>query len=261
MSWRFALRPKWIVRHVVVVVLCGVMIALGLWQLERLSDKRAYRDLEESRQELPSATVAEVVPVDADEETVDGVLYRSVDAVGTYATDDTFVVENRSLNGASGAWVLTPLLLSDGAAVVVNRGFLGFDRNGAIVPPPPPAGVVNVTGLVFPTQERGRFGPTDPTEGSLAVLARVDLARFAAQVDYPVLPAYVQLVTSDPAEPAPEPDAPRLVALGAPEPDLGPHLAYAAQWAIFTVIAGGGYLLLLRRVASEQAHEERLARL
>ena len=66
-------------------------------------------------------------------------------------------------------------------------------------------------------------------------------------------------MSSDPAEPTPEPDAPGLVALGAPEPDLGPHLAYAAQWAIFPRIAGGGYVLLLRRVASEQAREERLA--
>ena len=49
MSWRFALRPKWIVRHVLVVILCAVMIALGLWQLERLGDKRAYRDLVSER--------------------------------------------------------------------------------------------------------------------------------------------------------------------------------------------------------------------
>ena len=259
MSWRFALRPKWIVRHVLVVVLCGVMIALGLWQLERMGDKRAYRDLVQARQELPSADVAEVVPADADEDAVDGVLYRSVEAVGTYAVDDTFVVENRTLNGASGAWVLTPLVLPDGAAAVVNRGFVGFDRNGGIVPPPAPVGRVHVTGLVYPSQERGRFGPTDPTEGTLTVLARVDLARFAAQVDYRVLPAYVQLVHSDPVEPTPGPDVPGLVALGAPEPDLGPHLAYAVQWAIFTLIAAGGYLILLRRVASEQAREERLA--
>lgn len=258
MSWRFALRPKWIVRHVLVVILCAVMIALGLWQLERLGDKRAYRDLVEARQALPTADVAGVVAVDANRETIDRVLFRSVGAVGTYAADDTFVVENRTLNGASGGWVLTPLVLADGSAVVVNRGFIGFDREGAIVPPVPPDGPVAIAGLVVPSQERGRFGPTDPGTGTLTVLARVDLERFAAQVGYPVLPAYIQLVSSDPVEPAPESGDPGLVALGTPEPDLGPHLAYAVQWLIFTIIAGGGYVLLLRRVASELAREERL---
>ncbi len=239
-------------RHVLVVILCSVMIMACFWQLQRLEDKRQYRDLVQARQEAPRQDIATVVP---DEAAVAGALYRSVDATGVYVASDTFVVENRSLNGASGAWVLTPLLLDDGAAVVVNRGFVGFDREGVIVPPPPPVGRVRVEGLVYPSQERGRFGPKDPTGGTLSVLARVDLARVALQVDYGVVPAYVQLVSSDPPEPIPDPTVPALVALGTPEPDLGPHLAYAVQWAIFTIIAGGGYVLLLRRVAEEQGNE------
>jgi len=55
MSWRFALRPKWIVRHVLVVLLCGGMILLGLWQLNRLDEKRDYRDLVAARQAVPAA--------------------------------------------------------------------------------------------------------------------------------------------------------------------------------------------------------------
>jgi len=135
---------------------------------------------------------------------------------------------------------------------VVNRGFVGFDRQGAIAPPPAPDGRVTVEGLVFPSQERGRIGPRDP-DGDLPVLARVDLDRFAAQVDLDLLPAYVQLVASDPTEVPADGGAPGLVALGPPEPDEGPHLAYAVQWFIFTAIAGGGYGLLLRKVARDPA--------
>ena len=251
MSWRFALTPKWIVRHVLVVALVVTMIFLGFWQLRRLDDKRTYKDLVAAREEQPAADVTEIVPADAavDDDAVDAVLFRSVRAEGTYAAEDTVVVENRTRNGAPGAWVLTPLLLDDGTAVVVNRGFIGFDRSGSIVPPPPPSGTVQVEGLVLESERRGRFGPTDPAAGRLDVLARVDLDRYAAQLDYPVLPAYVQLVTSDPGEPAPAEAAPALVALGAPVPDEGPHLAYAVQWFIFSTIAGGGYVLLLRKVA------------
>lgn len=255
MSWRYALTPKWIIRHVLVVVLVVVMVNLGFWQLRRLDDKRAYKALVEARQAAPVADVTDVVPVDAavGDDAVDGVLYRSVRATGTYEAGDTVVVENRTLNSASGAWVLTPLRLPGGDAVVVNRGFIGFDREGAIVPPDPPTGTVTVEGLVFPSQRRGSFGPTDPVGERLDVLARVDLDRYEAQLDYDVLPAYVQLVESDPAEPAPaSADVPELVALGPPEPDEGPHLGYAVQWFIFSTIAGGGYLLLLRRVALDQ---------
>lgn len=257
MSWRFVLRPKWLVRHVAVAALIVAMALAGLWQLRRLDDKREHKALVEGRQEEPVADVLAVVPpTAADADAVDAILYRRVTATGEYEDDDTVVVENRTFNGASGAWVLTPLRLEDGSAVVVNRGFIGFDREGAIVPPPAPAGAVRVEGLVFPTQERGRFGPRDPDEGDLDVLARVDLDRLGAQVDYDVLPAYIQLVESAPAEdPVPE-GTPALIALGPPEPEEGPHLSYAVQWFIFTTIAAGGYVLLLRRVARDEATEE-----
>ncbi len=253
-SWRFALRPTWIVRHVLVAVLVVTMVNLGLWQLRRLDDKRDYKALVEARQEEPAADVVDVVPADAsvDDEAVDAVLYRTVRASGTYVADDTVVVENRTFNGAAGAWVLTPLRLDGGTAVVVNRGFIGFERAGDIVPPQPPTGRVTVEGLVFPSQRRGSFGPSDPTEGTLDVLARVDLDRYAAQLDYDLLPAYVQLVTSDPDQAPAEAGHQELVALGSPEPDEGPHLSYAVQWFIFTMIAAGGYALLLRKVALEQ---------
>lgn len=253
MSWRFALRPKWVIRHVAVVALVVAMVLLGLWQLRRLDEKRDYKALVEARQDVPVADVLDVVPADATvhDDAVDAILYREVVATGSYEDGDTVVVENRSLNGASGAWVLTPLRLPDGSAVVVNRGFIGFDRTGAIQPPPAPEGEVTVDGLVFPSQRRGRIGPTDPDEGKLDVLARVDLDRLDAQVGYDVLPAYIQLVESDPEEVPASADDPDLVALGPPAPTEGPHLSYAVQWFIFTTIAVVGYGLLLRRVARD----------
>jgi len=257
-SWHFASRPKWIVRHVAVAILVASMVVLGFWQLRRLDDKQAYKALVEARQEEPAAEVRSVVPAGADvrADAVDAVLYRNVTATGTYDDTETVVVENRTFNSAAGAWVLTPLRLDDGTAVVVNRGFVGFDREGVIDPPPAPDGDVRVEGLVFPSQQRGRIGPRDPAEGELTVLARVDLERFADQLDYDVLPAYVQLVDSDPPEAPIGEGAPGLVSLGPPEPDEGPHLAYAAQWFIFTAIAAGGYVILLRRVARDHGREE-----
>jgi len=257
-SWRFASTTKWIVRHVLVVALVAAMVWAGFWQLRRLDDKREYKALVDDRQEQPAEDVTAVVPAGAavDDDAVDDVLYRAVTAEGTYVDDDTVVVENRTFNSAPGGWVLTPLDLGDGTAVVVNRGFVGFTRGGDIVPPHAPEGTVRVEGFVFPSQERGSIGPVDPAEGTLDVLARVDLDRYEAQLDVDLLPAYVQLVRSEPGEVAAAAGEPELVPLGAPDPGEGPHLAYAVQWFTFSTIAAGGYLLVLRRVARDRARQE-----
>ena len=113
-----------------------------------------------------------------------------------------------------------------------------------------------VEGVLLESERRGRFGPTDPDDGTLEVLARVDLERVAQQVDYDVLPG---LPPADEQRPGGGHAAGRLPSswpLGLPEPTEGPHLAYAVQWFIFTTIAVVGYALLLRRVARDEAQEE-----
>ena len=52
---------------------------------------------------------------------------------------------------------------------------------------------MTVEGRARATQERGAFGPSDPGEGVLTELARVDIARLRQQLPYPVLPAYLEL--------------------------------------------------------------------
>jgi cytochrome oxidase assembly protein ShyY1 len=260
-SWRFAYSPKWIVRHVLVVLLVTSMILLMFWQLSRLHDKRAFKSLAEHHQAEPAAPVQELLPpgVGVGSGRVGDVLYRNATADGTYIADRTFTVENRTdASDSPGAWVLTPLDLGGNRAVVVNRGFIGYDVHGNIVAPAPPTGRVHVTGLMFPSQTRGFFGAKDPKTGVLKVLARVDLARVDAQVAEDVLPAYLQVVTSRPAEPPAPKGTPALEALGPPDISEGPHLSYAVQWAIFSTIAAGGYVLLLRKVALQQGKERAL---
>ena len=158
-------------------LLVVTMVLLGFWQLRRLDEKQDIKARIEDRQTQPAADVQVLVPrgAAAGDDAVEAVEQRRATATGTYADDDTFVVENRTYNGASGGWVLTPLVLEDGSAVVVNRGFLGFDRDGEIDPPAAPPGDVVVEGVLLESERRGRFGPTDPDAGTLEVLARVDL--------------------------------------------------------------------------------------
>ena len=235
-----------------VAALVAALASAGLWQLDRLDQKRERNDLIAARSELPTADVVGLAGPDA-YDAVEALEYRIVEATGSYLVDEEVLVRSRSLNGAPGSWVLTPLLLSDGTAVVVNRGWIPNSGELHAVPEQSraPAGTVRVEGLVRPTETRGRFGPQDPSEGRLTDLARADLARLDQQVDADLRPFYVQMTAQDPAPDlsrAPKP-------LDAPAMDEGPHFSYAVQWFIFTTVALVGYPLILRKKARETAGE------
>ena len=88
--------------------------------------------------------------------------------------------------------------------------------------------------------------------GRLPTLARADLQRLQAQVEAPLYPLYLQLQAQDP----PPGDVP--VLLPAPERSEGPHLGYAVQWFLFTVIGLVSYGLLVRRTAREQTRDRQV---
>jgi len=250
--YRFALRPWWIVSHVVVLAIIVTFVALGFWQLRRLDEVRERNAQLAARLAEPAVPVEELVPEGSDVVAADAVDHQAT-ATGTYRPDETVLIRGRSLDDAPGSWVVVPLALEDGRVLAVNRGWIRNDGRFTSVPEESrevPDGVVTVEGILHPTQERGTLGATDPPEGTLASLARVDLDRLDQQVDGDVLPVWLQLTEPEPGAPAgsPTPLDPPVVN------DEGPHLSYAVQWFIFTTIAIVGYPLILRRAARESAH-------
>ncbi|MGH9134948.1 MAG: SURF1 family cytochrome oxidase biogenesis protein [Ilumatobacteraceae bacterium] len=232
--YRFLLRPRWIGFHLLVVAGIVAMVNLGLWQLRRLDERRDFNAKVEARGELPPAPIDEVLasgPPDAIE-------WRAVTLTGTYLDDEQFVVVNRSQNGRAGENVVTPIDLGDGRTLIVNRGFVPVTAD----PPASPEGRVEVVGRVRGSERRRTGQLSDPGEGDLTEVQRIDIPRLAPQLPGTVVPVYVDLLASDPAEPA-----------GVPEPvvrpplDEGPHLAYAVQWFIFSVCVAVGWVLAVRR--------------
>lgn len=251
--YRFLLRPGWLLTHVLVLVAVVVMVNLGFWQLSRLDEKRDRNDLVVARQDEPAVPVEEVLSPESSEAEVEDLVYRPVTATGTYLVEEQVLVRNRSYEGAPGSWVLTPLLLDDGTAVVVSRGWVPIESDPERSAPP--TGEVTVEGFVQETQERGSIGPTDPAEGELENLARVDVQRLQQQVDEPLLTGWVQLEEQTPAQPE---QIPATVPL--PELDEGPHLGYAGQWFLFALVAVVGYVVIIRRAAhDDEAERTRLA--
>ena len=252
--YRFVLRPRWILSHLLALFIVAACVFAGLWQLDRLQTRREVNERQAERAELPVVPVHQLVGPGDGEDAVDDVALRTVEVTGTYRLDDQVTVSNRTHEGAPGYWVLTPLVTSDGTGVVVNRGWvpMAIGDGERLVEADPPTVEVTVVGSLTASQQRGSFGATDPDEGRLERLARADIGRLAAQVDYPVLPAYVTLSGQAPAQAGQIPIPVEPIELGE-----GPHLGYTFQWFTFATIAFFGYPLVLRKVAHERAAEER----
>lgn len=251
--YRFALRPRWIVSHLFVLALVAGMVWAGVWQLQRLDQRQERNDAVASRSALAPIDAVELASR-ASGDAVDDLEYRRVTVTGRYLPDEEVLVRSRSLNGAPGSWVLTPVQVDDETAVLVNRGWIPNSGGLEAVPEDlaAPGGPVEVEGLVRLSETRGRFGAEDPAEGRLTDMARADVERVDQQVHVDLVPFYVQLLEQTPpvdAASAPEP-------VPTPPLDDGPHLSYAVQWFIFTTVAVVGYPLILRRRAREVEVEE-----
>src|SRR6478752_4399851 len=176
--YRFLLRPKWLLFHLGVLLLVFTMINLALWQLRRLDQKRDFNAQVSSHQDATPRPVEDVLPVGFEGDPKD-LQWYPVTATGTYRADEQVLVVNVSQDGAAGVDAVVPLQLDDGRLLVVNRGFVA---SGVDVPAPP-SGKVDVLGRLRGSQRRATGQLTDPAEGDLAEMQRVDLNRLQMQLD------------------------------------------------------------------------------
>jgi surfeit locus 1 family protein len=223
----------------VAVLVATTCVALGIWQIARLHQRQQFNAAVLAGLSAPPASIDRLLfdGVDAD-----AVRYRRAEATGTYDVAHEVVLYGRTQSSRAGNHLLTPLRLSAGRAILVDRGWvpLDVDEPGAAAAAPPP-GVVQVEGVLFSSEGEPPdvVGQADVAE---TTLSRVDLATIQSQLPYRIAADYLLLQRQTPAQPngSPEP---------APLPDLseGPHLSYAVQWFTFAVIAVTGFVVLALR--------------
>lgn len=230
---RFLLRPRWLLSHLLVVLLVVTMVNLGFWQLRRLDERQERNDLIRDRQDQPAVPVEDLLQPGDDEDAVDSARYRAVTATGSYDAEATVVVRNRTQDGVPGAWLVTPLVLSDGDRAAVIRGFVRLGSDGDPLSVPAPDGEVTVTGVVISRAGLDGTAPRDldPLLEQPGVVPGLVLAEEGTE-------------TSAEIQPVPLPDV-----------SEGPHLSYAVQWFIFSTIALFGYPLVLARVVRRRGKE------
>lgn len=234
---RFLLRPRWLAGLGLVVLVAVSFSRLGVWQLHRLEERRAYEALVASRLAAAPVPLEEVLAGGA---SADQIRYRRVTASGTFDTAHEVILYGRTQGDQSGNHVLTPLILGDGTAVAVDRGWVPFaDDSPPLADAAPPGGTVRISGVLLPPEI---VTTPEPSSTAGTTLAKVDLGALAAEVPYRLAPAYLLLGSQDPA--------PAALPLVAPLPnpaDAPPHLSYAIQWFTFATIAVVGFVVLIRR--------------
>jgi cytochrome oxidase assembly protein ShyY1 len=236
--YKFLLRPKWIATHILVITLMLVMVNLATWQLDRHQQRKDFNATLVQRFEAPVRPLDELLqsgePADIE--------WLPTAVTGTYLQGEDISLVNVSQNGAAGYDAITPLLLSNGKVVLVNRGFLPLVAEF----PPAPSGEVSILGRIRATSERRTGAVSDPATGELAEVQRIDIDRLQQQIDGELVPVYVQLLKSTPTE------APTLSTIADPDFSNGPHLSYTVQWFFFALCAAGGWVALVRREVTKQ---------
>lgn len=237
-------RPGWIGFAVFTIALAMVFVRLGMWQLDRL----------EQRKENNSAVLAarKLAPVSLDELVQPGqhpcscAKHKRITVTGTYDTDRQILVRNRTIDDRPGYYVITPLTTPAGAVALVARGWIPVSTKGADVAPAvpaPPTGIVHVQGRAQLSEE----GPPKFIHiGQFVSASRINVKALGSNLKAnTIFPAYVELTKQDPAGPNDN----SLTAITEPSLDEGPHLSYAVQWFLFATIALVGFVILLYRTA------------
>jgi surfeit locus 1 family protein len=225
-----ALRRSTAVVTIAAIAGAALTARLGFWQLDRAAQKNAIQTALDERRALPPLPAADLA---RDEAQAAPQHHRAVVVEGRWLPDLTVYLENRPMAGRVGFVVVTPMLLADGTALVVQRGWLPRDLldRTKVAAPPLPAAVARVAGRIAPPPSRlVELGAA----ASGPIRQNLDLAAFTAEVGRPLRPLSVV-----------QEDGPLTAADGLlrqwprPAADVHKHYGYAFQWfALATLILG-----------------------
>ena len=224
-------------RRVVVAVAALAMAALtarlGVWQLDRGHQKMALQQALTERGSLPPLDAA-ALPRDAEAAAL--MHHRTVRLHGRWLAERTVYLDNRQMDGRPGFYVVTPLELRPGDAVLVQRGWLPRDATdrSRLAPIVTPTGEVDILGRIAPPPARlYDFGgaASGPIRQNLALDA------YAQEIGTGLRPlSILQLADTSPAADGLQRDWPQ------PAVGVERHWGYAFQWFGLCALIVGLYV-------------------
>ena len=219
------LKPRWLGLLGVLVVLLVAFTFLGLWQLSVARD---------DAQREAVATAPLQAPVPLDDALAPHAPFppeasgRPVTMTGSYDAGGQVLVAGRRLDGVTGWWVVTPLVVDgSGARIAVLRGFVTDGRGTG--PAPSSAGPVTVSGTLAPGESSVASASLPPGQ-----LGSVDLARLVNLWPGELYNAFAFATAESPDA---SPGVQRVPPPPVPTGLTWRNAAYALQWWVFGLFA------------------------
>lgn len=218
-------RALWVL--VAALITAAATARLGVWQLDRAAQKTALQSAIEQRRTLPMLAAHELA---RDALSAPAQHHRSIRLRGRWLPQHTVYLDNRQMQGRPGFFVLTPLALPEGAALMVQRGWIPRDPRDRtlVLAPPLPEGEVIVEGRIAPPPSRlYEF----ETAASGPLRQNLDLESFASEIRLPLRPlSLLQAVPAEAQADGLQRDWPL------PGADVHKHYGYAFQWFALSVL-------------------------
>ncbi len=225
-----ALKGRWVIFFAAVLT-AGITARLGLWQLHRAEQKQALQTSLDERTRMPVLSLA-TLAVDAPQALAQQ--HRLVQLEGEWVGSATVFLENRQMNGRPGFFVLTPLKLAHGDAVMVQRGWVPRDMQDRSTVPAvaSPAGPVLIDAQVaLPPGRLYELGGESSVGG---IRQNLDLTLFSQEIKLPLRPLSVLQLDGE--------NDGLLRQWPAPAVDISRHHGYAFQWFALCALTLGLYV-------------------
>ncbi|MBA5247988.1 MAG: SURF1 family protein [Gammaproteobacteria bacterium] len=98
------------------------LMSLGFWQLDRADEKRTIEHKITAALSSPAQHISNTTELLSKE-------YHQVLLKGHYDANTQFIYDNQIVNSTAGYYVLTPFILKNKTAILVNRGFVPWHGN------------------------------------------------------------------------------------------------------------------------------------
>jgi surfeit locus 1 family protein len=199
-----------------------LFVRLGFWQIQRADEKKKMlaAELLLAKQEAITWNGAKKFPLQ----------YQQIKIIGTYLPK-MFMLDNQHYQHQFGYDVLTPLVLENGAVVLIDRGWVPGSSNRRYLPNiSTPSGLIKVQGSTyFPSKNYLVLGPgIERKTQNIALIEWIDTKMLSQILQKKVYPFIIRL---DKKEAYGYVREWNIVSM---PPER--HLAYALQWFVMALV-------------------------
>jgi surfeit locus 1 family protein len=203
---------------------------LGLWQLDRATQKTALHQAQLARAAMPAlqaAQLARSVAQAAEQQ------HRRVELEGRWLGAQSIYLDNRQLDGRPGFYLVTPLQIAADDVVLVQRGWLPRNAQARerLSPVDTPSGPVRIEGRI--AQGLARLYEFD-SAASGVIRQNLDVAAYARETGLALRPLVVVQLDGA-ADGLQRQWTPAAV-------DVSKHHGYALQWFALSALITGLYV-------------------